>query len=174
MDLMDYIADVADFPSPGIVFKDITPLLENPPAFAYCIDAMVDLCDAAQIDKIAALDARGFIFAAPLALRLEKSLVLVRKAGKLPRSTVAATYKGEYATVDIEVHRSSIVAGDRFLIVDDVSATGNSLATTAGLIEQRGGSVTAMIVLMHFLNLGAPERLVDHDIRYLLAVDTAE
>ncbi len=173
MDLMSYIADVADFPSPGILFKDITPLLEDPAAFAYCIDAMVDLCDANKIDKIAALDARGFLFAAPLALKLEKPLVLVRKAGKLPRSTIAATYEAEYATVDIEIHRSSVVTGDRFLIVDDVSATGNSLATTAGLIEQRGGTVTAMIVLMHFLNLGAPERLAAHDLRYLLAVDTA-
>jgi len=170
MDLMSYITDVEDFPAPGITFKDITTLLEDPAAFRYSIDSMAELCDVGEFDKIAALGARGFIFAAPLAERFNKPLVLVRKAGKLPRDTVAASYEGEYATVDIEIHRSSVQAGDRFLLVDDVSATGNTLLTTAKLLEGLGACVQSIAVLMHFLDLGAPERLAAYDLRYLLTV----
>ncbi|MBK7770286.1 MAG: adenine phosphoribosyltransferase [bacterium] len=125
-DLRHVIRDVPDFPKPGILFKDITPVLENPAAYAAAIDGLRGLLAAAPCDRLAAIESRGFVFGGPLALQLGLPLSLVRKAGKLPAATRAVTYALEYGTATIEAHLDSFHAGERVVIVDDLLATGGT------------------------------------------------
>lgn len=133
---------VPDFPKPGILFYDITSILVNPDALKFCIEQMVELYKDAKIDAIAGVESRGFIFAAPLAEKLGIPLVLIRKKGKLPGDTYECSYALEYGTATIEVHKADIKAGQKFLVVDDLIATGGTLAATKDLIKQGGGEVT--------------------------------
>ena len=174
MDLMKYITRVEDFPIPGIDFKDITTLLEHPAAFAYCIDTLTEMYESEDFDKIVAFGARGFLFGAPLAYKLAKPLVLFRKAGKLPRETASTFYEGEYAPETIEIHRSSVEAGDRFVLVDDVSADGQLFYAASKLLESLGAVVHSCAVLIQFLDLGSPERLMDYRVNRLLGVRKGE
>ena len=133
---------VPDFPKAGILFYDITGVLVNPEALRFCIDKMVELYKDAHIDAVAGVESRGFIFAAPLAQALGIPLVLIRKKGKLPGDTYECSYSLEYGTATVEVHKSDVKAGQKFLIVDDLIATGGTLAAAKNLIEQGGGEVT--------------------------------
>ena len=133
---------VPDFPKPGILFYDITGVLVNPEALKFCIDKMIELYKDAKIDAVAGVESRGFIFAAPLAQALGIPLVLIRKKGKLPGQTYECSYALEYGTATIEVHKSDVKAGQKFLVVDDLIATGGTLAAAKNLIEQGGGEVT--------------------------------
>lgn len=130
------IRRVPDFPKKGILFYDITSIFTNPQAFAYCIDAMVERYKDADIDAIAAVESRGFLFAAPLAERLSLPLVLIRKKGKLPGATYSCSYSLEYGTATIEAHKADIEKGKRYLIIDDLIATGGTLKAAGNLIEQ--------------------------------------
>jgi len=170
MDLMKHIATVDDFPIPGIAFKDITTLLEHPAAFSHCIDTLVETYAGEDFDKIVAFGARGFLFGAPMAYKLAKPLVLFRKAGKLPRETASTSYKGEYAPETIEIHRSSVEPGDRFVLVDDVSADGECFYAACKLLESLGAVVHSCAVLIQFLDLGSPERLAGYKVNRLLGV----
>ena len=146
------IIDVPDFPEPGIVFKDITPLLSDHMAFTAVVDALAavgrDTAGASQVDKVLGMEARGFILAAPVALALDAGFVPVRKAGKLPRATHAVQYDLEYGSATLEMHADAVQPGDRVLLVDDVLATGGTLAATIDLVRRCGGVVAGVAVLM--------------------------
>jgi adenine phosphoribosyltransferase len=150
--LTDLIRDVPDFPAPGVLFKDITPLLADPGAFAAVVQALADAgrdgSGATVVDKVVGMEARGFIFAAPVALALGAGFVPVRKAGKLPGATHAVSYSLEYGEAVVELHRDAIAPGDRVLVVDDVLATGGTAAATRRLVELSGGTVTCFAFLM--------------------------
>ena len=147
MDLRAFIRDVPDFPKPGVLFKDITPLLMDPSAFAYAVARMSGHYARSTIDAIAAAEARGFLFAAPMALEL-------RKPGKLPYSTHSFRYDLEYGSAELHVHTDAIPAGARVLLVDDVLATGGTMAAACNLVEQAGGTVVgcAFLIELSFLN----------------------
>lgn len=152
--LDDAIRKVPDFPKPGILFYDITGILVNPEAFRYCIDRMVELYKDARIDAIAAIESRGFIFAAPFAERMGIPLILIRKKGKLPGKTYSCKYALEYGTAEIEVHQSDVKAGERILVMDDLIATGGTLNAAKSVLEQGGATVTGFfgVVGLPFLN----------------------
>ena len=139
MNLKAWIREIPDFPKPGILFKDITPLLKEPEAFSYAVDRMADHCVRKAVDVVAGVEARGFLFAAPLAVKLSKPLVPLRKAGKLPYDTHRTSYALEYGEAAVEVHTDAIAPGSRVLIVDDLLATGGTLAACVSLVESSGG-----------------------------------
>ena len=168
MDLRDYIRDVPDFPEPGILFRDITPLLQSPQAFDHAIDRLVGACSGRPFDAVCGIDARGFLFAAPLALRLGKPLVPVRKAGKLPSETVSVTYSLEYGEAAVEMHADAVSEGERVLIVDDVLATGGTLAAAAKLVGAAGGVVAGAVVLVELTALGGRQALDGCDVLPLI------
>ncbi|TFG83550.1 MAG: adenine phosphoribosyltransferase [Spirochaetales bacterium] len=138
--LDDAIRKVPDFPKPGILFYDITSVLVRPDAFKYCIDAMIRLYRGEKLDAVAAVESRGFLFAAPFAHRLDLPIILVRKKGKLPGKTLSQKYELEYGEAEIEMHEADIPRGGRVLIVDDLIATGGTLRAAADLLV-RGGAI---------------------------------
>ena len=143
LDLLDKaVRRVPDFPKPGILFYDITGVLVNPEALSFCIEQMIEKYKDSKFDAVAAVESRGFIFAAPFAEKLGIPLVLIRKKGKLPGETYECSYALEYGTATVEVHKSDVKAGQKFLVVDDLIATGGTLAAAKNLIEQGGGEVT--------------------------------
>lgn len=153
-EIRDTIRDIPDFPKPGIVFKDITPLLSNGPLFRKTIDHLAERYQSAPIDAIVGVESRGFIIGAALAYRLGKGLCLVRKPGKLPYETLSASYELEYGTDTLEVHRDALPPGARALLVDDLIATGGTATAAAALVEQLGGKIAeyAFIIELGFLN----------------------
>jgi len=162
VNLMDYIRDVPDFPKPGILFRDITPLLGNPAAFRQAIMQMADHYRDAGIDVVAAAEARGFIFAAPLALELNAGFVPVRKPGKLPFDTHAFHYELEYGTDTLEVHIDGVKPGSNVLLVDDLLATGGTIEACCRLVEQSGAKVAGCAFLIDLKGLGGAERIAEY------------
>jgi adenine phosphoribosyltransferase len=154
MDLASYIRDIPDFPKPGIMFKDITPLLADPAAFQEAIRLLCDHYQGRQIDAVAAAEARGFLFAAPMALVMKRPLIPLRKPGKLPYRTYSLKYELEYGEAELQVHIDGVVGGHRVLVVDDVLATGGTMQAGCQLIEKAGGHVAgcAFLVELGFLN----------------------
>ena len=156
------VRDVPDFPTPGVVFKDITPLLADPGAFAAVVDQMTkqgrSISDG-PIDAVVGMEARGFILAAPVALAMGAGFVPVRKRGKLPGPTYAVSYALEYGEATLEVHRDALSPGDRVLLVDDVLATGGTVAATADLVAQCGAEVVGVVVLLELAFLAGADRL---------------
>ena len=148
------IRRIPDFPKPGILFYDITSVLVNPEAFKYVIDQMVSIYKDKKIDAVAGVESRGFIFAAPFAEKLGIPLVLIRKKGKLPGDTYECSYSLEYGTATVEVHKADIKKGQNILVVDDLIATGGTLAAAKNLIEQGGAEVTDFfgVIGLQFLN----------------------
>jgi adenine phosphoribosyltransferase len=148
------IRTVPDFPKPGVLFYDLTGILVNPDAFVHCIDRMVDLYHRTPLDAVAAVEARGFVFAAPFAYRRRLPLVLVRKKGKLPGATLQAGFALEYGADVIEVHTSDLAASMKVLLADDLIATGGTLKAAAGLIEKAGAQVVEIfgVVGLPFLD----------------------
>jgi len=164
------VRDVPDYPKPGILFKDITPLLADHRTFAAAIDAIAGLYGPGSVDKVVGIEARGFILAAPVAYRAGAGLVPVRKEGKLPSETYRATYELEYGSATLEVHRDAFAPGDRVLIVDDVLATGGTVEATIDLVERAGGSVISVCVLLELGFLSGRQRLAGRDLHALLTV----
>ncbi|GHH48490.1 adenine phosphoribosyltransferase [Streptomyces candidus] len=146
--LLSRIRDVRDYPKPGVVFKDITPLLADPRAFGALTDALADLCVKHGATKVVGLEARGFILAAPVAIRAGLGFIPVRKAGKLPGATLSQAYELEYGTAEIEVHAEDLNAGDRVMVIDDVLATGGTAEASLELIRRAGAEVAGVAVLM--------------------------
>ncbi len=167
--LKDHIRDIPDFPKPGIVFKDITPLLAHKKAFPYTIDAIAHEFDRDEIDKVVGIEARGFMIAAPLAYRFTAGLIPVRKKGKLPWEVEAQEYALEYGIDHLEMHRDAVQPGERVLIVDDVLATGGTAAATAALAERCGGKVAAIATIMELSFLGGRDRLEGYDFLSLIS-----
>jgi len=162
------IRDVADYPQPGVMFKDITPLLSDPAAFAAVVSALAS--GHGGVDKVAGIEARGFILAAPVAVQLGAGFVPVRKQGKLPGPTYAQSYDLEYGSATVEVHQDAFAPGERVLIVDDVLATGGTGSATAELVRKAGGEVVAIAVIMELSFLNGRSRLPGAAIRSLLVV----
>lgn len=165
------IRDIQDYPQPGIVFKDITPLLADGSAFAAVVAALASghrHGEPGRVDKVAGIEARGFIFAAPVALELGVGFVPVRKQGKLPAATYAQTYQLEYGTATIEMHTDAVSPGERVLIVDDVLATGGTAAATAGLVRRSGAEVVGVAVVVELGFLGGRASLDGLEVRSLL------
>jgi adenine phosphoribosyltransferase len=168
MDLRSYIRDIPDFPKPGILFKDITPLLADPNAFEYAIARMAAHYTTAAIDAIAAAEARGFLFAAPLALELHKPLVPLRKPGKLPFRTYSLKYALEYGEAELHMHEDGIAPGANVLMVDDLLATGGTMAAGCRLVEQAGGRVIGCAFLVELLFLQGRSKLAGYDVFSLI------
>jgi len=164
MNLKEHIRNVPDFPKPGIMFRDITPMLSHPEAFKYAIDQLADHYRSHDISAIAAAEARGFIFAAPLAVELGVGFVPVRKPGKLPFDTQAFHYELEYGTDSLEIHTDAFGEGDRVLLVDDLLATGGTMNACAKLVEHSGGAVIGCAFAVELIGLPGREVLKDYDI----------
>ncbi|MDR2072215.1 MAG: adenine phosphoribosyltransferase [Spirochaetaceae bacterium] len=144
LNLDAYIRKIPDFPKKGILYYDITSVLTAPEAFSYCVEAMVDLYEGKNIDAVAAIEARGFLFAAPFAVRMGIPLLLIRKKGKLPGITLSKKYDLEYAQAEIEIHREDVPSGKRVLLLDDLIATGGTLNAARGLLQAGGAEVPAI------------------------------
>lgn len=168
MNLAEYIRDVPDFPKPGIMFKDITPLLADPAAFRHAVEQMADRFGGDRLDAIAAAEARGFLFAAPLAFIMRKPLIPLRKPGKLPYRTHSLQYDLEYGSAELHVHVDGVPAGGRVLLVDDLLATGGTMQAGCRLIEKAGGSVVGCLFLVELAFLNGRERLTPHEVVSLI------
>ncbi|MEU8826810.1 adenine phosphoribosyltransferase [Streptomyces sp. NPDC048636] len=158
--LLSRIQDVPDYPKPGVMFKDITPLLADAAAFGALTDALAELAVRHRADKIVGLEARGFILAAPAAVRAGIGFVPVRKAGKLPGATLAQAYELEYGTAEIEIHADALTPGDRVLVIDDVLATGGTAEASLQLIRRAGAQVAGVAVLLELGFLQGRGRLL--------------
>jgi adenine phosphoribosyltransferase len=168
MDLTAFIRPVPDFPKPGILFRDITPLLANAAALAEAIEQLAAPWRTAKLDAIAAVEARGFLFATPLALALGLGVIPVRKPGKLPADTLEHEYDLEYGRDRLQMHRGVLAPGARVLVVDDVLATGGTAAACMRLIEAGGGEVAGAAFLIEIEPLGGRERLAPHRVEATL------
>ena len=163
------LRDVPDFPKPGIVFKDLTPLLADGPLFAEVVHAIADEHAASGFDVVAGVEARGFLFGAAVALAAGTGVVPVRKAGKLPWRTVTAAYELEYGEAVVEVHQDAFADHKRVLLVDDVLATGGTLAAAADLVGRAGGELAGVSVVVELTALRGRDRLAHLDVRTVLA-----
>jgi adenine phosphoribosyltransferase len=168
--LAEHLRDVPDFPQPGIVFKDLTPLLADVDAFRFAVDAIAEHAAGLTIDKVVGIEARGFIFGAAVAYRLGAGFVPVRKPGKLPWRTATETYALEYGTDALDIHEDAVGAGDSLFIVDDVLATGGTAAATCRLVERLGGQVAGLAFVVELGFLDGRAKLDRHDILSLITV----
>ncbi len=169
--LKDHIRAVPDFPRPGIVFRDVTPLLADVAAFRFTVDALADHAAGLAADTVVGIEARGFIVAAPVAYRLGTAFAPVRKAGKLPWQVESEEYELEYGVDRLEIHRDAITAGDRVLVVDDVVATGGTALATARLIEKLGGTVAGFVFLIELAFLDGRAKLAQYEVMSLITYD---
>lgn len=161
--LAAHVRDVPDFPQPGVLFKDVTPLLLDPVAFATAVDAIVMHFGRGTVDKVVGIEARGFILAAPVAYHFGAGFVPARKAGKLPGPSRSVSYDLEYGSETLEVHTDAVRPGERVLIVDDVLATGGTAAATIDLVAGLGGQIVGLAFLIELDSLGGASRLAGHD-----------
>ena len=162
------IRDVPDFPEPGIVFKDITPVLADPIAFSTIIDLIVVHFGRGNVDKVVGIEARGFILGAPVAYHFGAGIIPVRKRGKLPYETIEEEYGLEYGTATLEIHTDAVTPGERVLVVDDVLATGGTAAATASLVERIGGKVCGIATLIELEFLHGRDKLKGYDLFTLI------
>ncbi|MBR1627805.1 MAG: adenine phosphoribosyltransferase [Lachnospiraceae bacterium] len=169
--LEDYVRSIPDFPEEGVIFRDITSVLQDPDGFRLSIDELLKLLDGVEFDAIVGAESRGFIFGAPLAYELHKPFVLVRKKGKLPCETISKEYDLEYGTATIEMHKDAIVPGQKVVIVDDLIATGGTLNASAKLVEELGGEVVKIICLMELAGLKGREALKGYDVAAVLTYE---
>ena len=160
----DYVRTIPDFPEPGIMFRDVTTVLQDPDGFKLAIDEMQNLLKDVDFDVIAGTESRGFIFGTPLAYNLHKPFVLVRKKGKLPAETVEMEYDLEYGSAVIEMHKDSIQPGQKVVLVDDLIATGGNMEAAAKLVEKLGGEVVKMLFLMELEGLEGRKKLAKYDV----------
>ena len=170
MDLEALIRDIPDFPKEGILFRDITPLLAQPEALKEVIDRFVVRFAGHRVHKVIGVESRGFMFAAPLAMRLGAGFVPVRKPGKLPAATISRDYDLEYGSATLEIHRDAIQQGDRVLVVDDLLATGGTLAAAVGLARDLGGEVIGIGIVIELMALEGRRHLDDLPIESLVRV----
>jgi adenine phosphoribosyltransferase len=169
--LLEKIRNVPDFPKKGIVFRDITTLLKDGPAFAEAVDALRRKYQGTHIDKIASVESRGFIFGATLAYALGAGFIPIRKPGKLPAATIREEYVLEYGTDSIEVHQDAITPGERVLLVDDLLATGGTMAAACTLVRRLGGTIVGTAFLIELSFLGGRKLLADVDVFSLIHYD---
>ena len=160
MNLKDYIRSIPDYPKKGILFRDITTLIKDADAFEECINQIIDRSKNYKIDKIAAIESRGFVFASAVSYLLKKPFVMLRKKNKLPAETYSVDFELEYGTATIEVHKDSIDKDDSVLIIDDLIATGGTAEAAAKLVELSGGKVTAFVFVINLFDLNGVDNLI--------------
>ena len=160
----DYVTTIPDFPEPGVMFRDITTVIQDPEGFKLAIDELIKRLDGVDFDVIAGAESRGFIFGAPIAYAMNKGLVLVRKKGKLPRETISMEYELEYGTAEVEMHKDSIKPGQKVVVIDDLIATGGTVEASIRLVEALGGEVVKVLFLMELAGLKGREKLKDYDV----------
>jgi adenine phosphoribosyltransferase len=168
--LKAYVRDVPDYPKPGIMFKDITPLLGAADAFRASVDALAEPYAATRVDKVIGIEARGFVFAAPVAYGLHAGFIPVRKPGKLPFELEREAYELEYGTDLLEIHRDAIAPGEHVLVVDDVIATGGTAAATARLVARLGGTVVGFAFVLELGFLHGRDNISGFDIHTLVTL----
>jgi adenine phosphoribosyltransferase len=161
MNLKEHIRSIPDYPKKGILFRDITTLIKNRDAFAESINQIIERSKSYKIDKIAAIESRGFVFASAVSYLLKKPFILLRKKNKLPADTYSVDFELEYGTATIEVHKDSIDKNDSVLIIDDLIATGGTAEAAAKLIEMSGGNVSAFIFVINLFDLGGCKDLIN-------------
>ena len=167
----DYIRTIPDFPEKGIMFRDVTSVIQDADGLQLAIDSMQECLKDVDFDVITGLESRGFIFGMPIAYNLHKPFVLVRKAGKLPCETISRTYDLEYGSATIEMHKDSIKPGQKVVIVDDLIATGGSVEAAIKLVEELGGIVVKVVFLMELAGLKGRERLKGYDVASVIRYD---
>lgn len=168
MNLKEFIRDIPDFPKEGIIFHDITPLLQNAKAFESAIDRMAEGLNGIEIDYLVGIESRGFIFASALAMKLGRGLIIVRKPGKLPYVTINASYDLEYGSDSLEVHRDAIHEGSKVILIDDLLATGGTAQAAGDLVEKLGGEIIGYYFLIELSDLGGKEKLAPHTVWSLM------
>jgi len=166
--LEEYVVTIPDFPEPGIMFRDITSVIQDPDGLKLAVDGLVDLLRDVDFDVVVGPESRGFIFGVPVAYLLGKGFVPVRKKGKLPRKTVTQKYDLEYGQAEIEIHTDAIKPGQRVVIVDDLMATGGSAEAAARLVEKLGGKVVKMVFVMELAGLEGRKKLQGYDVDSLI------
>ena len=169
----DYVRSIPDFPEKGIIFRDVTSVLQDAEGLKLAIDEMVKCLDGVDCDVIAGTESRGFVFGMPIAYLLNKPFVMVRKAGKLPCETVSKTYDLEYGTATIEIHKDAIKPGQKVVLIDDLIATGGTMKAAAELVEELGGEVVKMVFLIELAGLKGREFLKDYDIASVVKYEGA-
>lgn len=167
----EYVRSIPDFPEPGIIFRDVTSVLQDADGLHMAIDKMQELLADTDFDVLAGAESRGFIFGMPIAYNLHKPFVPIRKKGKLPRETVSVSYDLEYGSAEIEMHKDSIKPGQKVVIVDDLIATGGTIEAAIKLVEQLGGEVVKVVFLMELAGLKGRERLNGYDVASVICYD---
>lgn len=160
----DYVVSIPDFPEPGIIFRDVTSVIQDADGLQLAIDEMQKLLEGVEFDVIAGAESRGFVFGMPIAYNMKKPFVLVRKKGKLPRETVEMSYDLEYGSATIEIHKDAIKPGQKVVLVDDLIATGGTIEAAAKLVEKLGGEVVKIIFLMELAGLEGRKKLAKYDV----------
>lgn len=167
----EYVRSIPDFPEPGIIFRDVTSILQDADGLKLAIDSMQDCLKDTDVDVIIGTESRGFIFGMPIAYNLHKPFVLVRKKGKLPCETISRTYDLEYGTATIEMHKDSIRPGQKVAIIDDLIATGGTIEAAAKMVEELGGEVVKIVFLMELAGLKGREKLAGYDVESVICYD---
>ena len=167
----EYVRSIPDFPEPGIMFRDVTSVLQDPEGLKLAIDSMIRLLDGVDFDVIAGAESRGFIFGAPIAYALGKAFVPIRKKGKLPCETISEKYDLEYGTAEIEMHKDAIKPGQKVVVVDDLIATGGTIEASIKMIEKLGGEVVKVLFLMELAGLKGRDRLAGYDVASVITYE---
>ena len=162
--LEDYVISIPDFPEPGVIFRDVTSILQDPDGLKLAVDSLLSMVKGLDFDVIVGAESRGFIFGMPVAYETGKAFILARKPGKLPRETVSAEYELEYGTGSIEIHKDAIRPGQKAVIIDDLIATGGTAKAIAGLVEQLGGQVVKLCFVMELAGLKGREQLAGYQV----------
>jgi adenine phosphoribosyltransferase len=169
--LEEYVRSIPDFPEPGIIFRDVTSILQDADGLKLAIDSLQDLLEGLNFDVVVGTESRGFIFGVPVAYNLHKPFVPVRKKGKLPCETIETTYDLEYGTATVEMHKDAIKPGDKVVLVDDLIATGGTIEACAKMVEELGGQVVKMIFVMELKGLNGRERLKKYDVASVISYE---
>lgn len=169
--IKEYVRTIPDFPEPGIMFRDVTSVLQDPEGLKLAIDSMIRLLDGVDFDVIAGAESRGFIFGAPIAYALGKAFVPIRKKGKLPCETISEKYDLEYGTAEIEMHKDAIKPGQKVVVVDDLIATGGTIEASIRMIEKLGGEVVKVLFLMELAGLKGRDRLAGYDVASVITYE---
>ena len=167
----EYVRSIPDFPEPGIIFRDVTSILQDPDGLKLSVDLIQEKLEGLDFDVIAGTESRGFIFGVPVAYNMHKAFVPVRKKGKLPCETVSREYALEYGTAAIEIHKDAIKPGQKVVVIDDLIATGGTIEAAVKLIEELGGEVVKVVFLMELAGLKGRERLKDYDVESVICYE---
>ena len=169
--LEEYVISIPDFPEPGIIFRDITSILQDPDGLKLAIDSLLEMVKDVDFDVVVGAESRGFIFGMPIAYNLQKAFVPIRKKGKLPCETVSAEYDLDYGKAEIEIHKDAVRPGQKVVLVDDLIATGGTMEASCKLVEQLGGEVVKILFLMELAGLKGREKLAKYDVASVITYE---